>query len=518
MGFIRRTDKTGYDDNGDDYLTAYDQTDDSFRGCSMGEAGPYPGHGNQKTGWQDEPIDDYRWQDEPIDDYRWQDTPKDNDDWQNWDEDSYSGFYGGETRKKNSNLKILLLGLLVVAAIVAVPKLIRNNSAIVSPTVTPQPAISFPVQSQDTTRGEIIPSYTENTPSSEETTEEEGMVTPAGDPYVVDQTLLYYRTLLNDEEKQLYDHLCDEIIKQPDTITGVHARSCDQLEKVFRYIQADHPDFFWVSGRYNYTYLTTENGIDVDLTLSYEMDIQQRRQMQERIDEVADYIQLCLGNLSEYEKVKGVYEYLINNSVYDLNNGGQTICPILVEGRGVCASYAKSTQYLLNKLGIQALVVSGTARGDGHAWNIVRIDGDYYQVDTTWGDPVSDDGSQTLSYTYFCLTSWEMYSDHTPGGDLPVPDCTATSCNYFRKEGRMASAYDENWLLNIIRQDAALQQNIVFRASDANVYYQYCDQLFNKSGIFRFLEQLNVTNVDLYNVSHSTDDQFFVITIYLNYL
>lgn len=512
MRLKKSIEKTAYDDNGDDYWPAYDRTEDSFHGYSMREAGPYPGYDNQENGWNDELQDDYRWQE----------IPKDNDDWQNWDEDPYSGYYGGKTREKSSGLKIPRLGLLAavlaVAAIVVVPKLIRNNNAIVPPNVTSQPAISFPVQSPDTAGDEIIPSSTENTPSSEEITKAEGIVTPAGDPYAVDQSLLFYRTLLNDEEKQLYDHLCNEIIKQPDTITGIHARSCVQLNKIFRYIQADHPDYFWVSGEYSYTYLTTENGIDVDLTLRYEMDIQQRRQMQERIDGVVDYIQLCLGNLSEYEKVKGVYEYLINNSVYDLNNGGQTICPILVEGRGVCASYAKSTQYLLQKLGVQVLVVTGTARGDGHAWNVVRIDGDYYQVDTTWGDPVSDDGSQTLTYTYFCLTSQEMYSDHTPCGDLPVPDCTATACNYFRKEGRMASAYDENWLLNLIRQDIALQQDIVFRASDANVYYQYCDLLINQGGIFRILEQLNATNVDQYNVSHYADDQFFVITLYLNYL
>lgn len=486
MRFKRGYDYSDYEEFDNDYMPESYQPDDQYDSYIDEDEHLFPDFDDEKTDWTDTQSDTYDWQD-----------------WEDSDEDSYN-----TVRRRKTGLAVIpKLG--VIMAIIAVVFFVfgsiskKNQSAL--PTETLRPQISPEVQQPEITE--------------EDNSALTGVSSVSDNTNEIELSLLYYRALLNSEEKLLYDVLCDEIERQPDIITGIHAKNCEQLDKVLRFVQADHPEYFWITGAYSFIYFDTEDGIDIDLTLSYEMDIQQRFQMQSRIDAIVEYIMSSLGGLSEYEKVKGVYEYLINNAVYDLSNGGQTICPVLVEGRGVCASYAKSTQFLLQQLGVQAIILDGTARnGESHAWNIVRIDGDFYQLDTTWGDPVTEDGSQIITYDYFCLTSQEMYMDHIPSGSLPVPDCTATACNYFRKEGRFTNVYDEDWLLNLFSQDITNKRKIIFRVSDENVYRQYCNTLFNKSEIFYLLEQINDPAVDMSGVSHSINDQLYIITIYLNYL
>ena len=56
-------------------------------------------------------------------------------------------------------------------------------------------------------------------------------------------------------------------------------------------------------------------------------------------------------------------------------NKNQNIISVFLNKKTVCQGYANATQYLLTLLGIPAVVVTGTAEGDTHAWNLVQLDG-----------------------------------------------------------------------------------------------------------------------------------------------
>ena len=126
--------------------------------------------------------------------------------------------------------------------------------------------------------------------------------------------------------------------------------------------------------------------------------------------------------MTDFEKVLYLHDYIVLHSEYDLellaymeeNNGmlsGEmysekyTEYSILVNGTGVCGSYALAYRAVLNAVGVECLYLS--SREMNHAWNLVQLDGKWYHVDCCWDDPVPDTYG-TARRTYFLCTEAEI--------------------------------------------------------------------------------------------------------------
>ena len=76
----------------------------------------------------------------------------------------------------------------------------------------------------------------------------------------------------------------------------------------------------------------------------------------------------------------------------------------------VCDGYALAYEYLLQQCGIEAVVIGGDAGSDefstgGHAWNLVKLDGVWYEADPTWDDAGTIEAglsSDVEGYSYYC--------------------------------------------------------------------------------------------------------------------
>ena len=169
-------------------------------------------------------------------------------------------------------------------------------------------------------------------------------------------------------------------------------------------------------------YYSRDTGLAVAIGLEY-CTAQDVAAMQVKLDQLVDQANtLCQTDL---EKVFYVHEWLVQNIAYDrehLSDGVQddhNLRGALLEGTAVCDGYAKTYALVLRKLGITGVLV--TSKDIGHAWNMVELDGNWYQVDCTWDDPV--DGSDQLGYCmhkHLLCTTEEMNTNHNDDGDDSV--------------------------------------------------------------------------------------------------
>ena len=98
-----------------------------------------------------------------------------------------------------------------------------------------------------------------------------------------------------------------------------------------------------------------------------------------------------------------------------------------------CEGIAKAVKVLLNAVDVKCIVVTGDAVKNGenipHAWNIVNIDGEPYQLDVTWDIGALGKEKQRIAYDYFNLTDELMGQDHKADSELPA--CKAKTANYY---------------------------------------------------------------------------------------
>ncbi len=147
---------------------------------------------------------------------------------------------------------------------------------------------------------------------------------------------------------------------------------------------------------------------------------------EQKIQEIKNQIISSIENKSEYEKIKYIHDYLVEQIEYDETLSKNNIYDIygaLVNKECVCEGYAKSFKYLLDEARIENVIVIGKGtNSDGqtesHAWNYVKLEEAWYAVDVTWDDPIVKGFvgyvAQKLKYKYFLLGSKDISKDHIP--------------------------------------------------------------------------------------------------------
>lgn len=202
----------------------------------------------------------------------------------------------------------------------------------------------------------------------------------------------------------------------------------------------DNPDVFYLSP--NKMYLNVETTtkrnhvtyyvyINSGNEANYLIDeFSSKAEVDDAISQIEQVRNKILQNkkMKTYDNIKMVHDYLIENIEYDTTISKSNIYNIygaMVNGKAVCEGYARSFKYLMDTLGIPCSLVIGKGtnsdgRTENHAWNYVQIGDDWYALDVTWDDPVSNSGwvSQSSKYRYFLKGSNDILKDHIPSGQF----------------------------------------------------------------------------------------------------
>ncbi|MDR2532031.1 MAG: dockerin type I domain-containing protein [Oscillospiraceae bacterium] len=211
----------------------------------------------------------------------------------------------------------------------------------------------------------------------------------------------------------------------------------DEINIMTLDIIQNNPQFFYVesavSASFSASINTNTNTIvflNFRISLNYFMTSNEYRAAKRRFDNaVAEALDYAKNADTEFEKALALHDYLVLNTVYDsdslnhfLNTGkvlrhsSHTAYGALVNGTAVCDGYSKAYMYLLNRVGVENRIITGTARNVPHAWNVVKIDGAWYHVDVTFNDPLINnqfDLHGRVSHTFFLLSDAALIGNQT---------------------------------------------------------------------------------------------------------
>ena len=280
--------------------------------------------------------------------------------------------------------------------------------------------------------------------------------------------LLEFYTEIDEAASQFHSSLSDAKSKQNNGNTIYYVAEIyysdngisdqDALSVWNAYVK-DHPLYYWLSAHSTYTsdYIT--------LMVEDEfIDGEVREDINQQIyGVVEEYVVGLKGEGSTYQITLAFHDRIIENADYAYETDGVTpsddvrahnILGVLLDGQGVCDSYTKAFQLLLNYCGINNIYVSGYA-GENHAWNLVCLDnGEWYWYDLTWDDQPG--WMLGTRYNYFCVNDtdcvkWNdgstdksstFLQDHIP----TVPGGVGVNYSYELPD-RAENSFDYNGLL-----------------------------------------------------------------------
>ena len=207
---------------------------------------------------------------------------------------------------------------------------------------------------------------------------------------VFPETMYPFRAMLSEEAARVYDQVYDNAMAlNADSFLLEHPLDETELSGVMNALCNDHPELFWLDTTYTFGY-RAEGGKAVTLRISFNSYADDIDASRAAFTAAADRILAGLAESGAEEAERKIHDRLLLQTEYDRNAPeNQTAYSALVEGRSVCAGYARAFQYLLMRAGIPCFYCEGDAGGGDHAWNIVFLGDGYGNVDPSWddGDP-----------------------------------------------------------------------------------------------------------------------------------
>ena len=290
----------------------------------------------------------------------------------------------------------------------------------------------------------------------------------------------------------------------------VNKVSDDELRRINEYISTlcGSVDTFRTSGNNNtgkakvtfsikkntttYVYDHIKNGVDIPA------DNFEANRLYQAVVNIADS---CIsGGMPEYKKELRLHDYLVNHCRYSLGSPDDEnefrAYGALVDGEAVCSGYAEAMALLLTYAGIDCKVVIGSSKAENHAWNLVKIDGEWYHLDPTWDDPVE---LGIVTHAYFNLSDDEIAFDHSWNRDR-TEKATSTDAGYFYNTSKVCGSVNDFEVTVQAKMSSPgnFVEAAVYGKNATDYIQQYVNDYYYSSLKYTLIERKEFTIVIIY--------------------
>lgn len=192
---------------------------------------------------------------------------------------------------------------------------------------------------------------------------------------------------------------------------SVSLSNINDLVNEYYDILHNSPELFYTDYGFSYDYNSVTNIITV-IYPKYTMEKSEVKTARTVYENGIDRaVKLIDDDMTDVQKALVIHDYLCNIArypklVYDSNNNltnddssYHNAYGMFSTGVVVCEGYTQAFSAIMNKLGIESKYVSSSSMN--HAWNVVKIDGEWYNADLTFDDPILDQENNSSTYGIF---------------------------------------------------------------------------------------------------------------------
>jgi len=333
---------------------------------------------------------------------------------------------------------------------------------------------------------------------------------------LVEKSDTYYYNTLTDNQKKIYVAVANAVKNLNPSFELIGYEYLDEKTAskdievtVYRFL-LDHPEVFYTSDKYTISTSTSIFGTKINLTFEYLVSSQQ--ELDDKINQINNRIDDILANIdlsNKFATELAIHDYIAKEARYyeyenieDIPVKCHGIYGTLIDKEAVCDGFAKTMKLILERCDIKTLVVTGDLKNESHAWNLVNLDDNWYNLDLTSNKSIKNGNISYVIHSYFNITDELILDSHTFDNKDILPDAKGTELGYYTAKGKNISS-NENFSakFNSILSSNENQELLEFSTDVINVpdkisnelsYKHYnCEYVDKKSSRFSYYNVLN---------------------------
>ena len=303
----------------------------------------------------------------------------------------------------------------------------------------------------------------------------------------------YHFSKLSNLEKHAYNNILTDIKSFPKKIE-IPPLSEDSLNAVYTALLNDNPELFFLDKT-----CRAESYRDVAYFCpSYAMTSDEYTSMMKKcVDAANEIVGKAMEEESAFERERIVHDEIIKRCSYSnesSNTYRSSIYGVLIYKNASCEGYAKTAKYLFDLLKMESYVITGSSYApsgeiQSHMWNIINLGGDYYNLDLTWDDPVTDNGLPMIFYTYFNVSDDVLGKTHFDFEN--ANKCTETDNYFFKFKGLEFSEFSREEKRTVADFAADIIDNgscgFQICLNTKETFEKVSGELFSEEGIYSLL-------------------------------